>query len=274
MVDKLSIVEYRDIITAINKFCGIDFSDYALTSLKRRFEKVLVLYNFKEVTDFIIRLETDKILLESVLFDISVEETEMFRDPPMWQDLKDVILTKFEHEPEYKIWLPECTSGDELFSLLILLKELKLIDKAIIYATSMCSKNLEVIKTGNIDLKKLESNTANFRRMRGDNQLSNYVDVQEKRASVDLSLFKNVTFIKHDLLKDKSPGNFKIILFRNKMLYYNQQLQSKAIEIIHNSLLPGGYLIIGVNESMEGSGMHDKFILTNPTENIFKKGVS
>ncbi len=271
MNDRLGITEFRNIIAAIIKTYNIDFSDYALTSLKRRFEKVIALYNFKDLEDFIQKLEVDANFFESFLNDIAVEETEMFRDPPMWQDLKDTILSKFEGENEYKIWLPDSTSGDEMYSVLILLKELRLLDMTNVVVTCMSSKNIDQIKNGFIDIKKVETNTANYRRLRSDFQFSKYIDVEEKKAIIDPSLMRNVTFLKHDLFRDKAPANFRIVVFRNKMIYYNQHLQAKALEIIYNSLLPGGHFVIGINESIENYGYQDKLALVNPTENIFKK---
>jgi len=271
--DRLGLTEFRSIISAINRTYRIDFNDYALTSIKRRFEKVYTYYNFKEIDDLILKIENDTNFFEQFLFDISIEETEMFRDPPMWLDLKENILPKFQSDSDIKIWVPDITSGDELYSLLVLLKEARMLENTQVYATSFCSKNIEQIKTGIIDIKKIETNTSNYRRLRSDFQLSRYIDVEEKRAIFDVNLFKIVTFIKQDIFRDKQPSAFKLILFRNKMLYYNQQLQTKALDIMFNCLLPGGYFITGINENIDGYGFHDKLTLINQTENIYKKAL-
>lgn len=273
LFDKLGIVEYRNILSAVNQVYNVDFSEYALTSLKRRIEKLLYNFSFKTADDLILKLQSDAVFFEVFLKEIAVEDTEMFRDPPMWQDLKENVLPKYAHDADVKIWMPDVGSGDELFSLLIMLKESFILEKVKIIVSSISQKCIDHIKTGVIDLKKIEVNTANYRRIKGEFQLTKYIDIEEKKAFLNQALLKDVNFVKGDFFKLRPQFMFKLIVFRNKMLYYNPQLQCKALEVLNEHLLPGGYLVTGINETIENCPASEKFSLFNPTENIYKKNI-
>jgi chemotaxis protein methyltransferase CheR len=269
---KIGITEYREIIASVQSCYGYDISDFAMTSLKRRIEKVYNLYNFNDVEDFISKLVSDEEFYETFLKEISVPTTEMFRDPQMWIELKDKILTKLKSKSEFKIWVPEFTSDDELFSLLIVLKETGCLSMSNIIASSYCKKNIEKLPFGIVDLKKMEVNSANYTRQEGDFQLSKYFDIEEKRAIFDNILLSEVKIERHNLFNDEPiSSDFNLVMFRNKFLYYNLQLQNKVLEKLYNSLQIGGILIIGINESIDGSVLQNKFNIISKTENIFKK---
>lgn len=272
IIERIGIAEYRNIITSIKHSYDIDFSDYALTSLKRRFEKTISLYNFKNSDDLIAKIQTDPLFFENLLRDISVDTTEMFRDPTMWSELKDKILLRHKDDNDFKIWVPEITSDDELYSLVILLKEINLLDRFKIYATCVSSKNLDRVRRGENDIKKMETNTANYRKLRGDFLLTRYFELEEKRAILNSDLLKDVVFLRHDIMKEKPPAqNFKLVLFRNRMLYFNPQLQSRIVDTVYECMAPGGYFVIGINESLDCCIKSDGFSAINPNENIYKK---
>lgn len=274
IINKLGITEYREIIATIKINYGIDMTDYALTSLKRRFEKCFMLYNFRSTDQLIDKLKKDKYFFENFLNDISVPTTEMFRDPPMWKELKEIILPRYKNEKEIKIWVPEITTDDELFSLLIILYETELLNISKIYATSIGNKIIENAKKGYTELKKMETNTANYKRIEGHSLLSQYFTQEDRKAVFNKNLLNKVIFQQHNLFTDSLPEKgFKLILFRNRMLYYNPPLQTKAIKILYESLVPGGYFICGVNESLECCTNDEKFSVVNPNENIFKKSL-
>lgn len=269
---KIGITEYREIIAAVLNKYNYDLSNFAMTSLKRRMEKVYNLFNFNDIEDFINKLTTDEDFYETFLREISIPTTEMFRDPPMWIELKEKLFNKSKNKTDYKIWMPEFTSDDELYSLLVTLKETGFLSNSQIYASSNSKKNIEKLPTGIVDLKKMEVNAANYTRQEGAYQISKYFDMEEKRAIFDNVLLSEVKILRHNLFTDNLIfTDFNLILFRNKMLYYNMQLQNKVIEILYNSLLPGGSLIIGINESLDGSPLQGKFNYISKTENILKK---
>ncbi len=273
MVDKIGITEFRNIVAAIQKSYDMDFSNFALTSLKRRFEKVINIYNFADADELISRIESDKNFFEIFLEDISVEDTEMFRDPSFWKELKEVIIPSIPVDNDFKVWIPDCSSGEELYSLLIILKEMFLLDRVRVVVTSYSSRCLEKIKNGVADMKKSETDNANYRRFKGLFQLSNYFVTRDNRIHIDSALLNNVEFLKHDIYKDNPPHIFKIILYRNKLIYLNPHLQCEIINKLYSCLVTGGYFVIGVNEFFENCNLGKKFILINKTENIYKKTV-
>jgi len=271
---KIGISEYRNIISAINDVYKIDFSEYALSSLKRRFEKALQLYSFPTADLLINKITSDAQFFENFLRDIAVETTEIFRDPSMWKELKEIILPRYKNEDELKIWIPEITTDDELYSLLIILYDTELLPISKIYATSVSSKILDNAKRGHIDIKRMEVNIANFKRLEGSSNINQYFIQEEKKAIFRQSLLENVRFLKHDIINDPPPLlGFRLVLFRNRMLYYNPQLQSKIIAKINNSIIPGGYFIIGINETIEGFTTTEKLTVVNPSEKIYKKAL-
>jgi len=268
---KIGITEYRDVINAVQVKYNYDLSNFSLTSLRRRIEKVYNMYNFNDIEDFINKLTTDEDFYETFLKEISVPTTEMFRDPSMWVELKDKLFNRGKIKGEYKIWIPEFTSDDELYSMLVILKETGFTGSKIT-ASSNSKKNIEKITTGIVDLKKMEVNAANYTRQEGNFQLSKYFDMEEKRAIFDNVLLSEVNIVKHNLFVDEPIAHdFNIILFRNRFLYYNLQLQNKVLESLYDSLQIGGYLIIGINESLDGSPIQGKFNFLSKNENILKK---
>jgi len=271
MNGSLGIVDFRNIINAINNKYRIDFSDYALTSLKRRIERVLRINGFNNPEELIEKLNSESDFLDIFLHDISVEETEMFRDPFLWKYIKDELFQKIISETGTKIWMPMVTSGEELFTLLIVLKEENMLHDIKVQATSNSVKILDDIKTGFLDLKKMEVNIANYRRYKGRGQLEEYYQVFENRAQFDVSLLGNVEFVKHNLNTDKAPSRIKMILFRNQLIYFNQVLHSRTVNMLYESLLPGGYLVIGAKETLDLTGSDRRFVLINKQENVFKK---
>lgn len=269
---KIGLNEYREIIAAIKENYGHDFSDFALTSLKRRIEKVYTLFNFIDHENFIEKISSDEDFYEIFLKEISIPTTEMFRDPPMWIELRQRILPKLKQKNQLKFWIPEFTSDDELFSLLVILHEENCLANSEIIASSFSKRNIEKLPQGIVDLKKMEINSANYTRQEGYFQLSKYFDIEEKRAIFDNSLLSKVKIVYHNLFSDKIiSDDFNVIIFRNRFLYYNLQLQNRVLEQLYNSLSQSGFLIIGINETIEGSVLQNKFNLASKTENIFKK---
>jgi chemotaxis protein methyltransferase CheR len=270
VMDKLGIVEFRNIISAIRETYGIDFSNYALTSFKRRMENFLFDNRFQYAADFIDKIKEDKNLFEKCLQDVLVKDTEMFRDPSFWSYLKTEILTKLSGNKYLRIWVTSSTTGQELFSLLIVLKELNILNNCQIVATNLSQKNIDIIKTGAFDVKKIESYYSNYDRYGSVGKLSDYYIVSNNKAYFDSSLLENVEFVKYNMFLDKAPSNFKLIIFRNLMLYYNRTLQNQVCETIYNSLDSGGYLAIGIKENIEEFAT-GRYLFVNKDEKIFRK---
>jgi chemotaxis protein methyltransferase CheR len=270
---EIGIVETKNIIKAINDSFGIDFSDYALTSFKRRLERIIELFNFKYPDLLINKLHDDPSFIDLLVHEISIPSTEMFRDPSLWRLLRDELIPGIYNESgnSFKIWIPNSVSGDELFSLTILLKEMGLLDSIQIIVSSMSNNSIELIKSGIIPSSKIEISSDNYVRANGKYQLANYIEIRDNQYYRDTSLLKNVTFVKQDVNGEPLPQGIKLVLLRNKMIYFNQVLQWKTVKNIYQSMLQGGLLIVGIKETLSQFYGSSDFVLINENECIYKR---
>lgn len=267
----IEINDYRNIINTLNEAHGLDMSNFAMTSLKRRIEKAIADNNFRGADELIERIKTDKDFKDIFLNSISVDETEMFRDPSMWREIRDKVLPKITGSGQTRIWIACSTSGDELYSLCILLREAGAGEHAQIIATSISEKNIRFIKKRIYELKKFETNDANYVRFNPDGNLRDYYTVTGSKIVMDQNLLSNVEFLAHNIFTDDPPGNIKLILYRNKMIYFNRSLSGKALSMLDRSLLQGGFLVIGVKEFFDHTAVSGKYVIFNKAESIYKK---
>jgi chemotaxis protein methyltransferase CheR len=272
---ELGIVDIREIIRAIKSLYNYDFMNFALTSFKQRLERVMKLYLIGSADGLVRKLEEDAGFFDTFLYEIAVPSTEMFRDPSLWRWLREEYFPNFIEKSvgKYKIWLPACVSGGELYSLTILLSEMGLTDKVQIIATSISDKGLEIIKGGSYDLKKLDVSQENYRRFNGTKELSTYYKTDRNYIIRSASLIENVEFNKLNINFDNSPRNIKLILFRNSMIYYNPIQQEKILQILHDSLSVSGHLVLGIREKISGSNNSREFEVVNDTESVYRKRI-
>jgi len=269
---ELGIVHTRNIIKTLQDVYNYDFKNYALTFFKRRVEKIIQKHSLKDADGFIDKIKSEKEFFEIFLKDICVDTTEMFRDPALWRVLNDDLLPNLvTNAPKFKIWFPEVSTGEELFSISIILKKLNLLDKVTFIVSSISELNLENIKNGYFDPKKIETNDVNFNRIFSDSNLSDFYSSAGEKAQWDTSLIKNTKFIKQNIIFDDYPKGVRLILFRNRMIYFNQILQERFIKIMYNCLIPGGHLIIGNNEKIDYWNSDKDYTLINQSESIYKK---
>lgn len=272
---ELGIVDTRNIIKSLQDKYDYDFKNYALTFFKRRVELFIRMHNIKEADVFIKKLESESDFFERFIENICVEATEMFRDPSLWRLLKESFLhQQLKNAQGYKIWFPEVSSGEELFSLAILLKELKFLEKVRFYASSISNKYIERVQKGLFNFKKDEVNTANFNRVFSEKSLSDFYTKNDEEGFWDISLIQNTKFIKQSVIFEEYPKGIKLIIFRNNLIYYNQILQERMLKIIYHSLVPGGFLIIGNNEKIDYWNWEKDFTLIDKSESIYKKRLS
>jgi len=269
---EIGIVETRNVIKTILDTYGYDFSDYALTSLKRRLEDVIINNGLKDADGLIYRLQNNKDYFDHFLREITSETTEMFRDPSLWRSLREEIIPDIVRgSGKLKIWIGSFDSGEDLYSLCITLKEMNLLGEATIFTSVISDTVTKKIQSGRIDMKQIETNEANYTRYNGAKQYSNYVTQTGTIASFDTTLINDVSFLKQNPFFNNAPGGIKLLLFRNQMIYFNQVLQDKVLNTISNSLVPGGYLVLGAKETLENTNSSNKFTVVNDGEKIYKK---
>jgi chemotaxis protein methyltransferase CheR len=270
---ELGIVDIREIIRAIKTLYNYDFGNYALTSFKQRLENLIIRNNLSHAESLIRKLRDEPDFFDLFLHDISVPSSEMFRDPSLWRWLREDFLPAAvdKNIGKFKIWIPNCVSGGELFSLLILLYEMNLLEKVNITASSLSNKSIEMIREGQYDLKKIEVSTENYTRANGKGTFNQYYKLDRYYAFRDTSLIRNVEFTKLNINFDDAPSNIKLILFRNNLIYFNPTMQDRILTMLHDSLSAAGSLVIGIKEKISVNTPNKEFEIVNETESVYKK---
>ncbi len=272
---ELGIVDTRNILKAIQEHYNYDFRNYALTFFKRRLEYIIKRYNLKSADHLVEKLSNDGSFFQLFLKEICIENTEMFRDPSLWRFLMDDFLAPLiQKSTSYKIWFPEVSSGEELYSLVILLTELNLQNYVEIHASSISENRMDKVKQGIFDLAKMEVNRANFKRIFRDKELDEYCTIEKGEGYLNSSLLENIRFFSQNANFDRSPGGVKLIMWRNQMLYYNQILEERLLKAMNSCLVPGGHLIIGLNERIDYWNSDKDFVLVGENDSVYKKKLS
>ena len=265
----LGIREIRQITTFIRDTHGVDYSEYALTSFKRRLEGFMS-SNKYSIDTLMTKLES-KEFLDHFIACISVPSTELFRDPTFWLLLKNnYISDMLKENRKPKIWLPLCASGEEYYSLAILLKESNWNNLVDVYVSSDSNETLELIKSGYVDYEKLEISSKNYTRFQGISQFTDYYTVIDRSANFDKSLFANTTFYHEDLNFSRDFGHINMILFRNKLIYFTNALQYKVCDAMYNKLAVKGILALGILEEIDLT-TNGKFVALNKQESIYQR---
>jgi len=274
MINNLGIVDTKKIILAIKENYGVDFIDYTLTTLKNRFNKVLSFYNINTVEEFIEQINLNNINIDELYDQMMIDTTEMFRDPSLWRELREKYLPEMSKFVGSKIWMAGVSSGEELYSLMIMLRELELENPIKAVASCPSVKRIERIKKGNIcDVKKMEIGEANYTRLSGKYSLSRYYKVNVNKVEMDTTLIDGVEINNINISQETPNKLYRLIIFRNVLIRYNLPLYEKTIRKLVDSLVVGGYLIIGNKETLEYSETGKKMQLVNKAEKIYRKRV-
>ena len=268
---RLSIADLRTITSIVKVAYGIDLEGFALSSLRRRIENSMSVLKFNIPEQFVDAIVTNKKLFDKFLLLISVSDTEMFRDPVVWRELRENILPSVAQNGSLKIWIPGTNSGEEMVSLLISLEEASLTDHADVYVTNSYRPNVERISKCIFDIKYKELSEANYERAEGKYSFDNYFSFKENLYKCKPTLLRNVRIHELSLLRGKLPRDFDLIIFRNYMLYYNKTLQFEIVGKLYDSLKPGGFLFLGVKETLDGVNADKRFLEINPTDGIYKR---
>lgn len=252
-------------VTTIKSISNYDFSEYSEKSLKRRLQKIL-LDNNMDLVATINKLKTNKGFLEKTVKDITVNTTELFRDPQIWQTLRYRILPKFADNRNINIWHAGCSTGQEVYSMMILLNELGLFEKAKIFASDLNSDALDAAKMGlykyrfnigyldNFD-KVIKENPFNYDEY-NDVAYTKYFKIDKVTDTITMNDFlkKKPIFRQHDLVQGGNLyfAKFDLVLCRNVIIYFKYSLQNKVFKLFHDHLYTNGYLVLGMHETMLG----------------------
>lgn len=271
MITELDISDLKRITGVVKQKYNYDFTNYAMSSFKRRILRILEMQKIN-VDTLIKKITSSPDYFEDFLNEITVNVTEMFRDPSFWRAMRDDILPAILlNHKKFKIWHAGCSSGEEVISMCIILQEMGILEDVSIIATDLDSKILQKAKEGKQHLKNMDLNEKNYIRYSGTGALKDYYSIENDQAVFNDKLLKNVSFRKHDLVMGEVFNKFDLVLCRNVMIYFNQNLQNEVLKKFHASLFRYGYLAIGSKESLIWCDIGNKFLVANKEEKIYKK---
>ncbi|MFJ7756011.1 CheR family methyltransferase [Peribacillus muralis] len=276
MKDTLTIEEREDIeiellLQAIYSVSGFDFRKYMRSSIKRRVENRMRLDHIRRISGMIEMVLYEKGYVEKLLKDFSINVTEMFRDPDFFKAFRMNIVPLLKNLPEIRIWHAGCSTGEEAFSMAIILKEEGLYDKARIYATDMNEDVLRHAEKGILPLNRMQSYTKNYLNAGGNQEFSEYYTTDYQYAYLDPNLLKNIVFFQHNLVTDGSFNEFHIIMCRNVMIYFTSELQTYVNQLFYDSLCKDGFLAVGSKETLHTSSFSEDYEDFDAKERIYRK---
>jgi chemotaxis protein methyltransferase CheR len=243
-------VELELLFEGIYRQYGYDFRSYALSSLRRRVMKRLEAEGLDTVSALQERVLHDEQAMARLLRDLSVSVTSMFRDPSFFRAFREKVVPTLRTYPFIRVWHAGCSSGEEVYSMAILLKEEGLYGRARIYATDINEHVLQQAKTGIFPLSEMKAYTANYHEAGGRRSFSEYYTAKYEAAIFDASLTEHVLFAQHDLVTDRSFAEFNVIVCRNVLIYFDRKLKEQVLTLFSDSLVRLGVLALGKKESL------------------------
>lgn len=235
---------------AIYQHYGLDFREYARSSLKRRVHNLMTLEGLKTVSAVQEAVLHDKRVMERFILNLSINVTSMFRDPELYVAIREKVIPLLKTYPFIRIWHAGCSSGEEVYSMAIMLHEAGIADKVKIYATDMNEAIVQKAKAGVFKLNLMQEYTSNYIKAGGTWSFSEYYTAKYDHAMMRADLKENIVFSKHNLATDQSFNEFNLILCRNVMIYFNETLQNRVHQLLSDSLCRFGMLVLGTKESI------------------------
>jgi len=267
-------LELTPLIAAIYEKYGYDFAQYANPSFKRRIHDVMTKYNLKGISELQQKILTTNDFFTTILNELTVPVTEFFRDPPFWKVLREMIIPRFSLHARIKIWCAGCATGEELYSMAILLKESNLLERSMLYGTDINVRALQRAEEGVYPISQIKEGTQNYFAAGGSESLNKYFRSDYGRVILDKSLSGKTVFSDHNLVTDSIFGEMDIILCRNVLIYFGRALQDRAIELFKDSLVGRGFLCLGRADTLSLSKSFKDFEEFHKRDRIYRKLVA
>ncbi|MGD0504484.1 MAG: protein-glutamate O-methyltransferase CheR [Steroidobacteraceae bacterium] len=250
-------IEFHLLIEAIYHLYHYDFRGYAAASLRRRLRTAMVRFRCEALSQLQDRVMHEPAIFPALLDHLTVQVSEMFRDPSYFRSLRGQVLPILKTYPSLKIWVAGCSAGEEAYSLAILLREEGLLPRTLIYATDINPHTLQRAEAGVYPIDRIAGFTVNHRESGAGSSLSDYYTAAYGRAIFDKSLRDHIVFSDHSLATDSVFAEVQLVSCRNVLIYFNRALQDRALKLFHESLCRNGFLGIGSKESLRFSS-HDQ----------------
>ena len=268
---ELEGLELELLLEAIYQRYGYDFRGYARASLRRRLWRRADLEGLRSLSGLQERVLHDPGCLERLLADLSINVTAMFRDPGFHLALRRQVLPELRTHPFIRVWVAGCSTGEEVLSIAIALREEGMLERSRIYATDMDTDVLQRAREGAFALDKVREYTRNYLAAGGGEAFSHYYSVTGERAVFDAELLRPVVFAQHNLATDHSFNEFQLILCRNVLIYFGRELQDRVLRLFHESLPRRGVLALGRKETLRNTAIEDGFEDFLEAERIYRR---
>ncbi len=264
-------IEITLLLEAIYLKYGYDFRNYSNAHMKRRIKRRILEEGLKNISEMQHKVIYDKEFFKVLLSDFSINVTEMFRDPSFYKAFRKSVIPILKTYPFIRIWHAGCSTGEEVYSMAILLKEEGLYERSQIYATDFNNIVLQKAREGIYPIENIKYYTHNYQQAGGNASFSEYYIANYDSVILDQSLKKKITFADHNLVTDGVFGEMHVIICRNVLIYFNRELQNNVIKLFSDSLSNGCFLCLGSKESIKFSSSSDNFEDVIESEKIYRK---
>ena len=273
--DDVDEIELALLLEGVYRRYGFDFREYAPASLRRRVwrrvNRRMKLEELPSISALQEQLLRDPDVMQRLLLDLSINVTAMFRDPTFYVAVREKVVPLLRTYPFTRIWVAGCSTGEEVYSLAILLLEEGVYERARIYATDINESVLDRARAGVFPLDKMREYTQNYIKAGGQRAFSEYYLAKYDGAQFQRSLVENVVFAQHNLVSDRSFNEFNVIVCRNVMIYFDRALQDRVHRLFYDSLAMFGVLALGAKESIRFSPFEDSYEDLDANERLYKK---
>jgi chemotaxis protein methyltransferase CheR len=270
-VDSLEDIEIGLLLDGLHHVHGFDFREYSRASIKRRIVELMLAEKLETVSAFQDRILHDSACLDRFLLGLSVHATAMFRDPTFYLTFREKVVPLLRTYPTVQIWVAGCSTGEEVYSLAILLEEERLYPRCRIYATDISQAVLRKARDGIFPLAAMRDYTTNYHQAGGTHEFSDYYTAQYDNVIFSAALKNNIVFSEHNLATDGSFNEFQVILCRNVMIYFNKDLQARVHNLLYDSLSMFGVFGLGNKESLKFTPRAAFYEHLNENDKLYRK---
>jgi len=268
---ELETLELQLLLEGVYRRYGFDFRQYAHASLKRRVWRRVREEGLETISGLLEKLLHDPACVERLILDLSINVTAMFRDPSFYLAFREKVVPLLRTYPFTRIWVAGCSTGEEVYSLAILLSEEGLLERTRIYATDINPVVVDKAREGVFPLDKMREYTENYIRAGGTRSFSGYYLAKYEGALFDRMLCANVVWAQHNLVQDSAFQQFNVILCRNVMIYFDRPLQNRVHRLFHDSLERFGILCLGHKESIRFTEFEDCYEEFDPQQKLYRR---
>lgn len=269
--EELETIEIDLLLEALHRRYGYDFRSYARASVERRVRALTSKLGVDSIAELIPLCLHDEQAFTTIAQQFSVAVTELFRDPFVYRALREQVIPYLRSFPFLKVWHAGCCSGEEVYSVAIVLAEAGLLSRATIFGTDFNDSALEQARAGIYPAGRIKDATRGYQEAGGSRSFGEYYHASYDSVALSSSLKERITFANHNLTADGVFGEMQLVLCRNVLIYFNRELQDRALTLFADSLARGGFLVLGTKEDIAFSSVADRFDVVDHAARIFQR---